>query len=244
MNNYENNINPSAWGGCVWKFIFSFISVYPENADKNHIDGALKYFNSLINLLPCSGCRESYSIFIKEPDTNIDNLSHFSTRDKIIQFVFNLREKVNAKIDKEYCITLQYFKKKLDIMICNKDNKLSGYANIICEVPFIHNHMCEKVFKYMNEKTKYNYQKTIIIINKSKKFLSYPDFNVDNKDFIFFFYRNVKCRNIYSQLFNSIQIDKISFDESFIKYKHLYDLLLFWGCTFLTSEQLSKFISL
>ena len=170
---------------------------------------------------------------MKEPDTNINNSSNFMSRDKIISFVFNLREKVNVKIDKQYCMTPKYFKKKLDIMICDKDNKLSGYANILTEVPFIHSHLQENVIKYLQNKTEYNSNKTPIIINKLKKFISCPDFDVDNKDFIFFFYRNVKCRNIYSELFNSIHIEKITIQESFVKYKNSYDKLLFWGCTFL-----------
>jgi hypothetical protein len=243
-HNIIHNSGPWAWGTGTWKFIFCFISVYPDNADSETIDGAFKFFHSLIYLLPCSGCRESYSIFMKESDTNIDDSSNFSSRDKIILFVFNLREKVNNKIEKEYCLTPQYFKKKLDVMICEKDNKLSGYANILNEVPFIHTHLIDDVCKYLKLKTQYNPQKMCIIITKSKKFISFPVFDVSNKDFIFFFYRTVKCRNIYSELFNSIHVDKISIEESFVKYKNLHDKLLFWGCTFLTSNELSSFILL
>jgi hypothetical protein len=236
------NNSPGNWGPNLWKFIFCFISVYPEKADIEIIDGAFKFFHSLIHLLPCSGCRESYSIFIKEPDTNINDSSNFISRNNIIKFVFNLREKVNIKIDRQYCINLKYFTKKLDLMVCVKDNTLSGYINILIEVPCIHSHLQDDVFKYLKTKTQYNPFKSMIIINKSKKFISCPVFNEHDKDFLFFFFRSVKCRNIYSELFNSINFDKISTTESFVRYKHLYDKLLFWGSTFLTSNELSEYI--
>jgi hypothetical protein len=236
------NVNPRFWGPSTWRFIYSFISVYPKESDQDIIDNAIKFFHSLIHLLPCDGCRNSYSIFMKEPDTNIDDCTNFTSRDNIITFVFNLREKVNKKVDSEYCITKEYFKKKLDVMICEKDNKLSGYANVMCEVPFIQSHMEDVVFKYIKEKTDHDPHKTSVIINKSKKFINNPIFNTENKEFIFYFYRCVKCRNIYSKLFNCVHIDKISLEESFHKYTDLYNRLLFWGCTFLESDQLLLFI--
>lgn len=242
MNEHEHNINPNWWGPAAWRFMYSFISVYPQNSDKECIEGTIQYFNSLKSLLPCSGCRNSYSVFITEEDTNINNHNNFTSRDNIILFVFNLREKVNIKVDRQYCLTYQYFKKKLDVMICDKNNKLSGYANIMTEVPFIHSHLELQVFKYLKDKTKYDYKKTKIILKKSKKFISDPIFNPDNKHFIFFFFRSVKCRNIYSKLFNSIHVDKITIEDSFLKYKSLHNKLLSWGCTFLTSEQLLNFI--
>ena len=70
-------------------------------------------------------------------------------------------------------------------MFCDKENKLSGYANLLCEVPFVQEQMTEKVLEYLKTKTKYNPQKTMIFINKSKKFLMNPNFDVENKEFIF-----------------------------------------------------------
>ena len=238
-----SNISPKYWGKNAWSFIYSFISVYPKESDQNVIDNAIKFFHSLIHLLPCDGCRNSYSIFMKEPDTNIDDCTNFTSRKNIIKFVYNLREKVNKKVDSEYCITINYFTKKLDVMICEKNNKLSGYANVMCEVPYIQLKMQDKALKYLKNKTTHDPHKTSMIINKTKKFINAPIFNTQNKEFLFFFYRCVKCRNIYSKLFNCINVDKISLEESFLKYKDLYDRLLFWGCTFLTSEQLDNFIN-
>lgn len=244
MNHVVHNISPRYWGPGIWKFIYSFIAVYPEKGNCNSIDNAFKFFHSLIHLLPCSGCRESYSVFMKEPDTDIDDSSNFISRDRIILFAFNLRKKVNKKVDNDYFINLNYFKKKLDVMFCDKTNKLSGYTNLLCEVSFVQDHMTDKVLEYLKNKTSYNPEKTSVIINKSKKFLTNPNFDAQDKEFIFFFYRNIKCRNIHSEIYNTMQVEKISKEDSYIQFKELYDKLLFWGCTFLTSEQLESFISL
>lgn len=236
------NVTPHSWGPACWKFIYSFVSMYPDKPNQNIIEGAIAFFHSLINLLPCDGCRQSYSIFMKESDTNIDDCTNFISKDAIITFVFILREKVNRKVERKYYLTRNYFCKKLNAMICNKSNKLSGYTNIMSEVPYVPLELEDKVYEYLKNKTQHEPDKTKIIINKTKKFIHNPEFDVNNKDFIFFFYRCVKCRNIYSKLFNCINIDKISIENSFSIYKNLHDRLLFWGCTFLTPSQLKSFI--
>lgn len=238
------NINPNYWGNCVWKFINSFISIYPENPNEDVVINATNFFHSLVHLLPCDGCRNSYNIMIHEPDTNINDITNFTSRNAIINLVYNIRNKVNNKLDRYYYITKNYFKKKLDAMICVKNNKLSGYANIMCEVPYVHEKLENKVYDYLRYKTKYNPIKTNVIIKKTKEFIYNPIFNVNNKNFLFFFYRCIKCRSIHSKLFNLIHVDKLTIDESFVKYKTLYDRLLFWGCTFLTSQELQKYIDL
>ena len=148
----HNNIKPCWWGPNFWQAMFDIAAVYPEKADKNMMENTQAYFKSLQFLLPCSGCRESYTKFIREPDTDVYNINNFSTRNIIIKFLHTLRNKVNAKLELEYCITLNYFKKKLNKSLCTPDNNIEGIVSNLKEAPYIPINLESKVFNYLKKK--------------------------------------------------------------------------------------------
>ena len=94
----HNNIKPCWWGSQLWQTIYFIVATYPENPNSEEIESIKCFFRSLKVLLPCVGCQESYSKFSCESNTNIDNIDNFKSKDNLIRFVFDLRNKINGKL--------------------------------------------------------------------------------------------------------------------------------------------------
>ncbi len=238
-NNITNNIKPYFWGPQLWYSIFSFVSVYPDNPSSDLINSTKLYFTSLKNLLPCKSCRTSYNQYINEDDTNINNDYNFISRNNLIEFVYNLRIKVNNKREIEYFITLKYLKKKLDLMICDDNNKLDSIINYLIEAPIIHSSLEDKVYTYLKNKTKYNIKNTRSMIKNIKEFMINPNFSLNDSKFKLFCKRNQECRNIIKKIYNNMSINNYDSNvESFKKDNDLHLKLLYLGSSILSKTEL------
>jgi hypothetical protein len=245
-NNITNNIKPYFWGPKLWYSMYSFISVYPENPTQEVINSAKLFFISIKELLPCKSCRNSYNQYIDEGNTNINNNNNFSSRNNIIEFVFNLRNKVNSKREIEYYITLNYFKKKLNLMICNDDNKLDSTINNLIEAPIIHSSIEDKVYNYLKKKSKFNVKNTQLIIKNIKDFMNNPNpnFNLNDPNFKLLCKRNKECKSIIKKIYNNISIYNYeNSTESFKKDNELHVKLLYLGCSILSNSELLEVIN-
>jgi len=237
-NNIKNNIKPYFWGPKLWYSIFSFVAVYPENNINDEIkNSARQFFMSIENLLPCKSCRSSYSKYIYEGNTNINNPKIFDSRNNLIEFVYNLRTKVNQKREIEYFINLNYLKKKLNLMICNDDNKLDEIINNLIETPIIDSSVEKKVFKYL-KKYNYNINNTFNIIKNIKEFLLNPNFNLKSPNFKLFCKRNYKCRIIINKIYANVTANDYNMIQSFENDKELHLQLLYLGCSILSKSDL------
>jgi hypothetical protein len=243
-NNISNNIKPYFWGPKLWCSIYSFVSVYPENPTQELINSAKLFFISIKELLPCKSCRNSYTKYIQETNTNITNNNNFSSRNNLIEFVFNLRNKINNKREVEYYITLKYFKKKLNLMICNDDNKLDSIINNLIEAPIISESIEDKVYNYLKKRTKYNTKNTQSIVKNIKDFMNNPNFNSNDSNFKLFCKRNYECRNIIKKIYNNMSIYNYdNYNESFKKDNNLHLKLLYLGCSILSKSELLEVIN-
>ena len=235
-----SNIKPSWWGSSVWQTIYSIVAVYPQNPDIEQKNAIKNFFISLKHLLPCNSCRESYNKFIEENDTNVNNDKNFNSRDNLIKFVYSLRNKVNAKLDNNYNVSLNYFKKKLDNMISDNNNNIDAYLSSMSEVPFIPMTYETKILNFLKKKTNYNplHTKEIIII--CKKFMENPIFDIKNKEFKLFYKRNIACRKIIDKIYLNMGINDYCNLESFYKDRELHLKLFYLGATILSCEELNK----
>jgi len=243
-----NNIKPCFWGKKYWGTIFSMVAVYPEIADKDYIKNTQMFFISLKKTLPCASCRESYSQFITEPDTNIMNNNLFSSKNNFITFVHKLRNKVNKKIGLEYNITREYFKLKLDKMCCIEGNEVDGYINELSEAPFIQKSISELIFNYVNKNKNfindYNPKYTAILIEKNLNFIKKPNFNSNNKNFKLWLKRNIKCRELINKIYNNMSCGDYGMMESFFKDKSLHLQLFYMGCSIIPLDELNYIFKL
>jgi len=225
----HNNIKPCFWGPHFWKSLYSLVAVYPENPDHNTINSTKNLLISWRFILPCEGCRLHFTKFSNEPDTNINDPSNYSSRNKLISLVFKIRNKVNDRLGLDYGITENYFKFKLNKMICNGSN-IDSYANSISEAPIIHDKAKDKIFAFL-KKNGYDTDITKEFITKFKSFIISPVFNPNNKEFKLFFKRNNKCRSIINEIYNNMACGDYDLDLSLSKDKKLHLELFHLGCS-------------
>lgn len=238
-----NNIKPCFWGKKYWGSLFSMAAVYPHDPDVEYIKSVRAFLSSWKKTLPCSGCRESYTIFISQPDTDATNDEYFKSRDKFIGFVHRLRNKVNKKVGLEYNITKEYFKTKLDKMCCIDGNEEDGFVNELSEAPFIQEAIRYQVFNYIHKNKSYindyNSKYTRVIIDKNLDFIKKPIFDANNKNFKLWYKRNIKCRDIINKIYNNMSCGDYGMLESFFKDKVLHLQLFYMGCSIIPLEDLN-----
>lgn len=241
----HNNIRPCWWGSQLWQTIYFIVATYPENPNLDQIESIKCFFKSLKMLLPCSGCQESYSKFSCESDTNIDNIDNFKSKNNLIKFVFDLRNKVNGKLAHNYNISLSYFKKKIEHMTINDHNMFDGKVCEMIEAPFVSQDLEKKIFLYLKTNTKYNYLFTKKLFELSKKFFENPVFDYNNKIFKLMFKRHKKCRKIMCKIYHKMSEGKYDVAQSFLNHDtDLHNLLLYYGCSILHKDNLATIIDL
>lgn len=243
--NIVYNIYPTNWGSTVWSSIDFYIAVLPDILYKKEITDIMCFFSSLNTLIPCHNCKLSYGTFSKENDTDIYNKKNFETKKSIIKLVWTLREKVNKKLDMDYCIPFGYYNCKLKLLICNDINHLSGIVSNNKDAPFIHESIQDDVFRYLEKKTDYDIEKIKKLIYIIKSFLNNiteKDFDLKNKNFLLLIKRNSKCKK-YRDVINA---NRIFHDYDYINsFKNDYEShikLLSMGCSYFKKQELLTLI--
>jgi hypothetical protein len=233
------NIKPCWWGSHLWQTIYFMVAVYPDIPSPQQVESMCNFFKGLKYLLPCHGCQESYTKFSCETNTNADCLDNFKSKEKLINFVFNLRNKVNSKLTNEYYIDLNYFKKKLKHMVMDDSNIYDGKVCEMVEAPFVPKDLEKKVFYYLRIQTDYEPEQTKKVFDILKKFMKNPIFDYNDKNFRFAYKRNKKCRKLISKIYNNMSEGNYDLIQSFLTHdKKLHESLLFLGCTILHKENL------
>jgi len=239
-----NNIKPCWWGSTVWQTIYFMVAAYPNEPDKEYTYSIKCFLKSLIYLLPCEGCRKSYTQFLSETDTNIENDNNFKTKDNLIVFIFNLRNKVNFKLAHNYGIELNYFKKKITHMVINDNYNYDGRVCGMIEAPFISPDLEIMVFNYLKTYTSYDYNYTKKLLEISKKFTKNPIFDYNNKFFKFMYKRHRICRKIIAKIYLKVHEGKYDIVQSFLNYdKKLHELLFYYGCSLLHKDNLKTVLN-
>jgi hypothetical protein len=243
MSIYNGNVKPFWWGPKVWCSIFSFVAVYPDKPDNQIIEAAKAYFNSFKYSLPCEGCRYSYNNYLTEHNTNINDNKHYLSRNALIEFVYNIRNKVNNKLNLDYCISLEYFKKKLQYMVCETGDNCDGYVMDLQEVPFIPRNLELDVYRFLGRKTQYNIEESKQILKTCRIFMDKPNFDPNDNYFKLFYKRTTSCRDIIKNIYMNMCYGDYSMVDSFTKDFKLHLKLLYMGCTIIPEEDLVDLIS-
>lgn len=236
------NIKPYWWGPNFWSSMYSFAAVYPERPEPKVMESAKLFFLGLKNLIPCETCRISYNNFISEHDTNINDARFFSSRNGLIEFIYNLRNKVNHKLELDYDISLFYFKKKLHYLVCENSNN-DGIINDLKEVPFIPRNLESKAINFLKKKSQYNTNETKQILTTCRIFMNEPNFDPDDRYFKLFYKRTNSCREIIKKIYINMCNGDYCLIDSFNRDFELHLKLMYLGCTIIPESELSKFLS-
>lgn len=241
----HDNIKPCWWGSHLWQTIYFMVAVYPQNPTPEQIDSIKCFFKALKNLLPCETCQESYAKFSVQPQTNIDNLDNYKSKNNLIEFIFTLRNCINVKVGHEYHINLNYFKKKLNYMLINENNNYDGKVCEMVEAPFIPNDLEKKALVYLKTNTNLDPEYTKKLLEISKKFMENPVFDYNDKTFRFMLKRHKKCRKIICKINHRMSEGRYDLIQSFrFNDKNLHEQLLSYGCVILHKENFSQLIDL
>ena len=97
------------WGPKLWNVFYEFTRLSQRGATKSQKDKIITFFHSLVYVLPCALCRNSYRGFIRNDpiEPHIDN-------GQLVEWIYFLKEKVNNKLHRSSVITYQKFQKRLN----------------------------------------------------------------------------------------------------------------------------------
>ena len=239
-------INPSNWGSIRWSDINFIIAGLPDILDDNMAKSVQLHYENMQYTLPCESCRKSYSGFMREIDTNVLDINNFKSRDSIISLNFNLRNKVNKKLGMNYYITLNYYKLKLNLLVCSGDNSLDRLMANLIEAPFIPDQYLEKSLKFIEKNQQYikNYRKedTVELMQNMKNFISNvkaTDLNTNNPLFNIWIKRNKKCRDIINDFLGYITLNNCKPNIAFVNNVESMTKLLYLG-SYCFSEEIFK----
>jgi hypothetical protein len=107
INNIKNNINvfdpkvkniyrpKYTWGPVIWNFIHT-ISIIDFLDNEMYVNQIKKYLQSILNILPCKHCCNTYKIWIDKLDT-------IDTNERMVLFKWSvdLHNEVNIKLNKQ-----------------------------------------------------------------------------------------------------------------------------------------------
>ena len=97
------------WGPKLWNVFYEVTRLSQRGASKLQKDKIIAFFHSLIYVLPCGLCRNSYRGFIRD-----DPLESHLDNGQLVDWIYFLKEKVNNKLHRNGAITYQKFQKRLN----------------------------------------------------------------------------------------------------------------------------------
>jgi hypothetical protein len=89
-------MSPSVWGPIFWTTMHIVTLGYSPNPSQEEKIAASSFFNSLAHVIPCPICKTHYQHFLKE--VPVENV--VGSRDELINWCFELHNKVNEKLGK------------------------------------------------------------------------------------------------------------------------------------------------
>jgi len=85
------------WGKHAWIFLTSVIYSAPKKLSKKQQLYYIDFFTSVKDILPCKYCRQSFNQYLKELPIE----PYITTRDKLIEWIYLIHNKVNEKLRKQ-----------------------------------------------------------------------------------------------------------------------------------------------
>jgi hypothetical protein len=99
-------MSPDVWGPVFWATMHIATLGYPVNPTPKDREAAIKFYESLVVMIPCPICREHYGIHLTEMP--VKDVVH--SRDALINWVFNVHNKVNVQLGKKEVSWEDYIK--------------------------------------------------------------------------------------------------------------------------------------
>ena len=85
------------WGPPGWVFLHTLTFSYPEDPDVATKKHFRNFFKSLMHVLPCKYCRQSYASFCKSNSLKLSD-DVFESRAKLSRWLYDIHDAVNMKL--------------------------------------------------------------------------------------------------------------------------------------------------
>lgn len=101
MTNFANanGFAPEYWGPSMWRVIHMIAATYPVRPTHRDKVYFFNFYTSLKRVLPCGGCRESYSEMISRGGLKLTD-QVMATRMTLFAWTVSLHNAVNVKLGK------------------------------------------------------------------------------------------------------------------------------------------------
>jgi len=177
---------PKIWGPHAWVLFHSITFNYPEDPDEETREAYKLYFEKLSDVLPCQECKESYSRFIKEGMTKLDDAA-LKNRSSLTKWMYYIHNAVNNKLGVNYDVSYDDVVQKYESFRadCNQATELIELAESPgqCFAP-----PSKKSLSYKVDNMK---ECPVIPIKMAKHFIKYAEMRgLDPKEFIII--KNIK----------------------------------------------------
>jgi hypothetical protein len=123
--NANNGLITKIWGPHLWGALHAISFGYPINPTKEQKENYKNFFIFLQHVMPCRYCRESYSQFIKEEGTLLND-DIFINRDSLTRWVYNLHERVNKKLGVNYGVSFDTIRDRYESFRAKCDPNMPG----------------------------------------------------------------------------------------------------------------------
>tara|TARA_X000001036_G_scaffold235030_1_gene219405 strand:+ start:2274 stop:2858 length:585 start_codon:yes stop_codon:yes gene_type:complete len=153
--NINNGMMTKVWGPPGWFFLHCVSFGFPVSPDEDKKKAYKEFFISIGKILPCKYCRASYDDFVKE------NPPRVSSRDDLVEWLWEIHNKVNEKLgDKYQDASLPEIKERYERYRakCDKDKSPEKKKNKGCVVPLSGRKMCSEIrVLYCDDKNRFRY---------------------------------------------------------------------------------------
>ena len=85
-------MSPAVWGPIFWATMHIVSLGFPMAPSDEQKQGAIQFYESLAQVIPCPICKDHYKHFLTEMPPNVSN------RDTLVEWVFTIHNKVNDQL--------------------------------------------------------------------------------------------------------------------------------------------------
>ena len=90
-------MDPNLWGPGAWFFLHAITRTYPVRPSETKRTAAVRFFNSLKDLLPCSACAAHYGRLLQEHPVE----PHVHSRTALARWFVDIHNRVNRDVGKK-----------------------------------------------------------------------------------------------------------------------------------------------
>lgn len=112
-SNTNNGLMTKIWGPGAWMMLEACAFGYPMKPTEQDKQNFRAFYDSIQHVLPCKYCRISFSGFLQDHDTKLDD-SVLENRKTLTNWIFKMHNKVNNKLGVDYGLTFNDFVNKYE----------------------------------------------------------------------------------------------------------------------------------